>query len=256
MRNPVLIALQVVILSLAGSGQETNIAQAAPSATEFSYQHATSESAGVSQKEPGATNSSGADSLIPSSGNSHPTSHRVEGKFSYYLKETYLNPTLFTGPAFGGSLHMAHPSGKGLTRYPDEWRQGAEGFARNYGDSFAVRISTHTALFLTGTLTREDPHYMPSASRNFFVRTSHALAFTFVDRSDSGRRVPALSNFASAAAGGLVGNAYLPEGFRDLTHTGQRATFQMGLLGAGNLFREFAPQMPAAVRGFISLLAR
>lgn len=256
MRNLVLIALQAVILSLASSGQETNIAKAVPPATEFFNQHPAGESAGVSQQEPGDTNSSGTDPLLPSSGNALTASHQTEGRFSYYLKETYLNPTLFTGPGFAASIHMAHPPGKGMTRYPNEWRQGAEGFARNYGDSFAVRISIHSALFLTGTLTREDSHYMPSASRNFFVRTSHALAFTFVDRSDSGRRVPALSNFVGAAAGGLVGDAYLPDGFRDLTHTGQRATFQVGLLAAGNLFREFAPQMPAAVRGFISLLAR
>jgi hypothetical protein len=65
-----------------------------------------------------------------------------------------------------------------------------------------------------------------------------------------------VSNFAAAVAGGFVGNAYLPDGFRDATHAGQRATFQFGLLGAGNLFREFAPQIPSPIRTFISLLFR
>jgi len=176
--------------------------------------------------------------------------------FSYYLTETYLNPGLFTAPAFRASLRMAHPPGSGPTRYPDEWRQGAEGFGRNYGDAFATRISSHTAQFIVGTLTREDLRYMPSRSHHFFARTSHAIAFTFVDRSQSGRRIPALSNFAGAAAGGFVGNAYLPNGFTDATHAGQRAEFQLGMMAAGNLFREFAPQMPAALREFFMLIAR
>jgi hypothetical protein len=177
-------------------------------------------------------------------------------KFRYYMTETWLNPSVLTAPAFGASLHMAFPPGKGATKYPNEWRQGAEAYGRNYGDAFAVRISTHTAQYLTGLITHEAPGYMPSASRGFFARSGHALAFTFFDRSDSGRHVLAVSNFAAAAAGGFVGNAYLPDGFRDATHAGQRATFQFGLLGAGNLFREFAPQVPSPIRTFISLLSR
>jgi len=68
--------------------------------------------------------------------------------------------------------------------------------------------------------------------------------------------MPAFSNFAGAAAGGFVGNAYLPAGFQDATHAGQRATLQFGMFAAGNLFREFAPQMPRPLQLFISLIAR
>lgn len=180
----------------------------------------------------------------------------AKSRFGYYMTETWLNPSTFTAPAFRASIRMANPPGKGPDRYPNEWRQGAQGFGRNYGEAFAARISTHTAQFVTGTLTREDPNYMPSTSRHFLIRSSHALLFTFVGRSDSGRCMPAFSNFAGAAAGGFVGNAYLPDGFRDSTHAGQRAVFQFGMLSGGNLFREFAPQMPVPIRAFISLIAR
>ena len=180
----------------------------------------------------------------------------IEDKVSYYLTETYWNPGALTAPAFRAGLRMANPPGKGATKYPGEWRQGAEGFGRNYADALASRVSAHTAQFLTGAILREDPRYAPSPSRGFLARSAHAFAFTFVDRSDSGRPMPAFSNFAAAAAGGFVGNAYLPAGFQDLTHAGQRAEFQFGTIAAGNLFREFAPQMPSAVRLFISLIAR
>ena len=141
-------------------------------------------------------------------------------------------------------------------QYPAEWRQGAEAFGRNYGDAFAERVSFHTARFLTGAIVREDPRYIPSGSHNVFARSIHALAFSVVDRSDSGCPMPALSNFAGAAAAGFVGNTYLPSGFDNLTHAGQRATLRFGMVATGNLFREFAPQMPRPMRTFFELIAR
>ena len=68
--------------------------------------------------------------------------------------------------------------------------------------------------------------------------------------------MPAISNFVGSAAGGFVGNAYLPAGFNDVTHAGQRATVRFGAFAAGNLFREFAPQMPRPVRTIFSLIGR
>jgi hypothetical protein len=176
--------------------------------------------------------------------------------FGYYIGETYLNLSALTAPAFRASLRMAKPPGKGATQYPLEWRQGAEAFGRNYGDAFAERTSFQTAKFVTGIITREDPRYIPSSSHNVLARSFYALSFSFVDRSDSGHRMPALSNFAGAAAAGFVGNSYLPAGFNDVTHAGQRATLRFGLAAGGNLFREFAPQMPRPLRNFIMLIAR
>jgi hypothetical protein len=180
----------------------------------------------------------------------------LSNKFSYYMTETYFNPSVFTAPAFRAGLRMANPPGKGATQYPPDWRQGAEAFGRNYGDAFAERISFQTARFATGAIVREDPRYVPSSSRDIFARSMHAVSFTLVDRSDSGHRMPALSNFVGAAAGGFVGNTYLPAGFNDVTHAGQRATLRFGFAVGGNLFREFAPQMPGPLRNFIMLIAR
>jgi hypothetical protein len=187
---------------------------------------------------------------------SNAQSSGLEGKFRYYVNETYLNPGVFTAPAFRAGIRMANPPGKGATRYPPEWRQGGEAFGRNYGDAFAQRVTFETARFATGIITHEDPRYIPSSSRNVLARSLHALTFTFVDRSDSGRAMPAFSNFVGATAAGFVGNAYLPSGFNNATHAGQRATLQFGFTAAGNLFREFAPQMPRPVRTVFQLIAR
>ncbi|HKW64824.1 MAG TPA: hypothetical protein VJN89_19880 [Candidatus Acidoferrum sp.] len=180
----------------------------------------------------------------------------VGDKFDYYLNETYLNSSVFTAPAFRAGIRMANPPGRGVTQYPPEWRQGSEAFGRNYGDAFAERVTFQTARFATGVITHEDPRYVPSSSRNFFARSAHALAFTIVDRSDSGHAMPAISNFVGATAAGFVGNSYLPSGLNDATHAGQRATIRLGFAAAGNLFREFAPQMPRPVRTVLQLIAR
>jgi hypothetical protein len=180
----------------------------------------------------------------------------VEGKFRYYVNETFLNPSVFTAPAFRAGIRMANPPGKGATQYPPEWRQGSEAFGRNYSDAFAQRVIFQTARFATGVVTHEDPRYIPSASHNPLARSFHALTFTFVDRSDAGHAMPAFSNFVGATAAGFVGNAYLPSGFNNSTHAGQRATLQFGFTAAGNLFREFAPQMPKTVRVVFQLIAR
>jgi hypothetical protein len=106
-----------------------------------------------------------------------------------------LAGSVFTAPAFRAGIRMANPPGKGAMQYPPEWRQGAEAFGRNYGDAFAQRVTFQTGRFATGVITHEDPRYIPSSSHNVLARSLHALTFTFLDRSDSGRPMPAFSNF-------------------------------------------------------------
>jgi hypothetical protein len=120
----------------------------------------------------------------------------------------------------------------------------------------AQRVSFQTARFVTGLVVREDPRYRPSSSHNVFARSLHAFGYTFIDRSDAGHPMPAFSNFMGAAAAGFVGNTYLPPGFANITHAGQRATVQFGFASAGNLYREFGPQMPRPLRTFFELIGR
>jgi hypothetical protein len=195
-------------------------------------------------------------SLLVPTGSQNAERLGAGGKFRYYLGETYLNPSFITAPAFRASIRMANPPGHFSTTYPADWRQGPEGFGRNYGDAMAQRLSFQTARFVSGALLREDPRYAPSSSKNVFARSLHAFGYTFIDRSDSGPRMPAFSNFVGAAAAGFVANTYLPPGFANVTHAGERATLQLGLFAAGNLYREFSPQMPKPLRIFIALIGQ
>jgi hypothetical protein len=164
-------------------------------------------------------------------------------KFTIYTHQTFGPPALIL-PAFKAGLGMANPT----KHYPREWKDGAGAFGRLYGDSIAMATSQRTARFLTGAALHEDPRYVRSTSSNALMRTVHALAFTFIDKTDSGRNTFAFSNFAGAAAGGFVGRAYLPHGYNDLTHAEQRAAMQFMSIGMQNIAAEFQPQWGPLVR--------
>ena len=172
-----------------------------------------------------------------------PRSLSFSDKFTIYTHQTFGPPALIL-PAFKAGMGMANPT----KHYPREWKDGAGAFGRLYGDSIATVTSQRTARFLTGVALHEDPRYVRSTSKNPLLRTTHALAFTLIDKTDSGRNTIAFSNFAGAAAGGFVGRAYLPHGYSDLTHAEQRMAFQFMSIAIQNIAAEFQPQWGPLVR--------
>jgi hypothetical protein len=161
----------------------------------------------------------------------------AEDKFRIYVHGSFGPPAVIL-PAFGAGLGMLNPPSK----YPKEWKDGADGFGRLYGARVATITSRRTAAFITEVASHEDPRYLRSTSTNPFWRTTHALAFTLVDRTDSGRNRVAVSNFAAAAAGGFVGMGFFPDGYNDATHAGQRAAAEFGAIAIGHVIAEFEPE--------------
>lgn len=159
-------------------------------------------------------------------------------KFQRTIEPAFGPRGIFFDAALAG-IRMANAP----NAYPHEWRSGAEAFGRNYGDAFARTGSLAITRFSTSALLHEDLRYQRMSGGSVPVRMSHALLFTFIDKTDHGKSTPALSNFTGAAAAGFIGNAYLPAGFDNLTHAGQRATFAFGGLAVGNVFQEFAPEL-------------
>jgi hypothetical protein len=169
------------------------------------------------------------------------TNRRLElsNKLTIYTHQTFGPPALVF-PALGAGLRMLNPP----NHYPHEWTDGAGAFGRLYGSSLATQTSKRTAEFLTEAVLHDDPRYLPAAQGSSVgVRVFHAISYTFVDRTDSGHRTLAFSNFAGAAAGGFVGMGYLPNGFNDVTHAEQRTLTEFASLGISNILGEFAPQL-------------
>ena len=160
-----------------------------------------------------------------------------EDKLRIYIHKAFGPPAVIL-PALATSYQMANPP----NHYPREWKDGGAAFGRIYGYKVADRTSRDTAQFLTSLLLHEDPRYQRSTSTNALRRTFHALAFTVVDKTDSGRHTFAASNVASAAAGGFVGMGILPDGYNDLTHAEQRMASEFLQIAIGNIATEFEPQ--------------
>jgi hypothetical protein len=159
-------------------------------------------------------------------------------KLMYWAVNT-VGPRSFVLPAVTAGIRMVDPP----SAYPRAWKDGGGAFGRNYGNDFARHASAETGRFLTGAILHEDFRYRPSTSRNPLVRSFHALAFTFVDRSDSGHRQIALANFVGAGAGGFVGELYLPPGFNNRSHAETQVAIQFGTYAGRNLLREFEPEL-------------
>ncbi len=157
-------------------------------------------------------------------------------RFMEYAIITVGPRALFVAPVVAG-LRMLDPP----RRLERDWRVGMGGFGRNYANAFTAETSSQTGRFLTGALLHEDFRYRPSTSKNIFARSFHALAFTFVDKSDSGQDRIAFANFAGAGAGGFVGNLYMPGGFNDLAHAETRTAFIFGSFAARTCFVSSRP---------------
>lgn len=160
------------------------------------------------------------------------------GKFHYFVTESFRPGVLISAGVYSGYT-MLNPPG----HYSPEWKNGVGGFARNFGDFMASWVAVQGAKFVTASALREDPRYFPSKQCGVFRRTVHALVFVVADRSDSGARMPAVSNVAGALAGGWIGNAYLPDGYHDASHAWTRSGFALIGFGTSNLVDEFRPEI-------------
>jgi hypothetical protein len=150
-----------------------------------------------------------------------------------------VGPRALVGPAFPAAIRMANPP----SHYPNDWRQGAEGFGRNYGNQLATVETLQTGRFIAGAALHEDFRYHASTSTNFFLRTGHAIGYTLVERSDDGHIRPAVANLVGLGGGSYVGMSYLPTGFNDVTHANQTLIFQFSRLVGSNIGAEFAPDI-------------
>ncbi len=167
-----------------------------------------------------------------------PLSLSAGDKAAFYYHRL-MSPGTALGPAAEAAVVMAWPP----NAYPNEWRQGAAAFGRNYGAVLGRVQTAEFSRFAFGVALREDPRYYPSPNRNLAGRVLHALGFTLADRSDSGHSRLAFANLIGATAGGFVGDAYLPANYTDLRHAAVRTGFQMANFAFRNITDEFAPEL-------------
>jgi hypothetical protein len=132
----------------------------------------------------------------------------------------------------------------GIEQATNKWKeygQGARGYAKRYGASYAdVAVGTFVSNAVLPSLFKQDPRYYyagPSHSkRSRFLR---ALGGAFIAKSDSGNWEPNYSNLVGGAAAGAVSNLYYPARNRGAGLVLSTMLIRLGEITAANFFQEF-----------------
>jgi hypothetical protein len=119
--------------------------------------------------------------------------------------------------------------------------QGAEGYAKRYGASYADLV---TGTFIGGaifpSLLKQDPRYFYKGTGSVRSRVFYAVANSVICKGDNAHWQPNYSGILGSLAAGGISNLYYPPSDR----TGVGVTFENTLIGIGetaavNLLQEF-----------------
>jgi hypothetical protein len=127
--------------------------------------------------------------------------------------------------------------------------QGAEGYAKRYGTSFAdVTIANFTTGAICPSLFRQDPRYYQMGKGGFFRRAGYAVSRIFITRTDSGRRQFNYSEIAGNAMAAALTDAYHPAHDRTAENTMSVWWTQTGWDAMSNEAVEFWPDIRRKLR--------
>jgi Carboxypeptidase regulatory-like domain len=127
------------------------------------------------------------------------------------------------------------------TNTPSGYGQGAQGYAKRYGASYADLV---TGTFIGGailpSLLKQDPRYFYKGTGSVRSRVLYAIANSVICKGDNGHWQPNYSSILGSLAAGGISNLYYPAENRN----GAGLTFENALIGIGetaatNLLQEF-----------------
>ncbi len=122
--------------------------------------------------------------------------------------------------------------------------QGAEGYAKRYGAAFADQVDAN---ILVGgffpTVLKVDPRYFQLGKGSFPHRFEYGISRIFIARTDSGRHVFNISEFAGNATAIAISTTYYPAADRSFSSSLSDWGTQMGLDALGNELKEFWPDV-------------
>jgi hypothetical protein len=155
-------------------------------------------------------------------------------RFSRYAKGLY-NPEALLRSAAGAGIQQA-------SNTPHEWGQGAEGYFRRYGNSYAEYLVRQTIMYGASSALDEDNRFFRSDRQGYGSRSLYAAESTFLARRSDGSRRLSYSRLTALVATGFISREWQPR-----STNGVRSAFGSIATTAGtevgfNVFREFLPK--------------
>jgi hypothetical protein len=153
-------------------------------------------------------------------------------KFHLFVKSAF-DPFQFALAGFQAGIGQATNSFPG-------YGQGAAGFGKRFGASFADQVSSNFfSNFVYPVLLKEDPRYFRLGEGTIKHRILYSLAQEFITRTDKGTRRFNFSNALGAFSTGALSNVYYPQDSRGFGLTMSRSALSLAYGSAGNLIDEF-----------------
>ena len=150
---------------------------------------------------------------------------------------------LFAKSAFDPAIFVIEGLQAGLSQAEDEfpgYGQGAQGYAKRYGASFADEVSSNFfANYFYSVLLKEDPRYFRLGQGSVKHRIVHSLLQEFVCHKDAGGRSFNYQNVLGAFSSGGLSNVYYPSDDRGFGLTMSRSAIALAYGSAGGLVDEF-----------------
>ena len=156
-------------------------------------------------------------------------------KFTIASKDSFDYPLLLLGGAIAGMGQ--------LTNSTPAFGQGAAGFARRFGTSYADQaIGNIMTEGLFPTLLHEDPRYFRRGTGSKWSRTFYAATRVFVTHTDAGTLRFNYSEVLGNATAVAISNSYYPDG-----HTMGSNVLKLGeqisIDAASQVLKEFWPDL-------------
>ena len=162
----------------------------------------------------------------------HPEPLTTGMKFRLAYK-SLTHPVFFARTAAWAGVQQARDN-------PSEWGQGAEGYGKRLGASFADAV---TGSLITNailpSLLHQDPRYFYQGTGTKKSRALHAILAPFVCKGDNGAWQPNYSQMGGSLIGYSISTAYYPSSDRTAGHVFQTFGIDMGLHVVGSLAQEF-----------------
>ena len=143
-------------------------------------------------------------------------------------------------------------AGAGLSQAADTlhaYGQGGDGYAKRFGSSMASQASDHFfGTFLLPSMLHDDPRYFVKLHGGLGVRIGYAMSRIVVTRKDNGERATNWPEIIAPLLAESLANSYLPTNERTAGKTFRRYGVRLGLTAAGNLAKEYWPNIVRSLR--------
>ena len=156
-------------------------------------------------------------------------------RLRYYFKSTFSVESVLSSAAGAGISQWENS--------PSEWGQGAEGYARRLGNSYAVHIMQGTLMYGSSSILHEDNRYIPSGETAFGRRLKYSIASSFLARKDDGTRRLSYSRLGSYLATAFISREWQPHSRNGAQNALQSFEVAVGSTVGFNVAREFLPKV-------------